>query len=1731
MKSAYQFSSQRDSFQEYPLLHSIPEEDEESDTFVSDLCEQFEPKRARSTLETTVQGAFRNFLGFLDNIVNPKLFTSCHLTESTSHLLDEFLPVTDDGLLWTFVADQLICDYQVGHATAFRNGVPEIVTQHFQANLIEGDYVSHMLWTTEETGEILNVQSLSSYTCAPMNAQHTFSPALSGYWRPVHFGPATSSWLDFVIRSIDEGVDLQGPAIPKVMQPFVNSLISIFTLGFSTQEVVEEDVNVAVEGLKKQGYSPLETFRYAVAHWEKFLDSPLVVHFTNLIGCAIVAGFLPVDYGELHINAIRVYQVSNLARLHSFVDFTRALVGSLNYFVEAVVASWEAGSLEPFLMERTNSKVLDEAYEEVNVIMIGIPTGEYYKGGGDWSTAMHKVDRTLAMYQQAIKSVSGQTWLRNIFSSRIINLQRWRFELGISKKGGSLRSQPFCAMFYGASRCGKSAISSMTMKYHAAIQKIVWDPSLVANITADEKHHNSIHNGTRFFFYDDVCNRPLAYDPSYGIASVLQAVNNVQFVANKAEIELKGMVMPDPIGVYGTTNVGDFMATKISLEPESIYLRIIRVHVVVRPEYIQDGTSGAYDRMKFEADPRYCYFKNKRFDDAHYIAIERWDRNSGYKPIFSEEHCMELSHLNVAEYLFHMGKLLKQHHSRQEDYLSNQEAVTFDIEEEDSHEEFPLPTSIVEQVGDRGFTRQAPMFPRTQRALANGFRAAIMMKLGDFPSILRFLTFLTGYDFLVAQTVSILIDHFSSCDEAQWWFWIPDSWWSEKLFKRLAPVLQDTQIRKELIKLMKWRYRWIALICLSVYFRWYRIMGVASAFLVANLMRGQVLRFSAYRLIVNKRKAVQEVAQAYRKNMSPYLKWILEWIPWVAAAGGAIAGLRWLMGPDNTFTFGSEIEKPRDWHPSDQQAFMGMTEADMRAKEQVRNQWQEKVVTAVSGFRNPNMTGDQLTQLVIKNTSRYKVYQEGEWKEMCHLTWLTTDICVLPAHVIPKNSQKWRIYDSDDKCARKDVVVSPMSFYKSLRGDVALAHIKYRSKKSLIQYLDYLPAELMGTRIRLEKGSCSPHTFGVRGGRVTNAEGFEVIEWISPHPSEEGDCGAAYVRTGRNPSIVGFHYAARSDNYNIQRSAMFTEIELKTFIKNVLDNASTLVSANAPDQWGFKGPNGFSVEEKPMPANDIAAQVDWLMENTEAGQELAERNASSPEIVEVDKPEFEPPCIEKKFVRQAVPIGTAGRSAYYKSRCVDTLMAEAVRERLGIHHGKPKFGRSMYPKSAMYTFNGSCNLPPSMLEWAAQDYLSMFKLLPRYLLEDLCPLTREEILNGKDGVRYIDALNFLTSMGEGFPGGKKAWVIEYLDSLSGHIRKEFLQEVWDEVDKALAALEAGKRVPFIFRATPKDEATPITKDKVRIFMVGQITCILLVRKYFTPVCRLIQMTTGISECAVGINATSVDWEHVQQHLDRFSNVFDGDHSKYDLVKNAATSAASYKIMIELAAMGNYTAQDLTIMTMLVNDLVYPLTSYAGLLYQLDGSTPSGIPVTVIVNGLDNSLMNRCAFLYAYPRSKVGDFRKYVSHINYGDDFINAVSFWRRRFNFITMRDFLASYGLKITPGVKDAEGRKFVDRNKIVFLKRHSVKLPELDYRVGALEYASIFKSLETVLYSKNLSSEQALAVNIDGALRELVYHGQEAFYQEQKWLRDQATQHGIAHLCVHLNTKYEDLLRSLQKL
>jgi len=250
----------------------------------------------------------------------------------------------------------------------------------------------------------------------------------------------------------------------------------------------------------------------------------------------------------------------------------------------------------------------------------------------------------------------------------------------------------------------------------------------------------------------------------------------------------------------------------------------------------------------------------------------------------------------------------------------------------------------------------------------------------------------------------------------------------------------------------------------------------------------------------------------------------------------------------------------------------------------------------------------------------------------------------------------------------------------------------------------------------------------------------------------------------------------------------------------------------------------------------------------------------------------------------------------------------------------------------------------------------------------------------------------------------------------------------------------------------------------------------------------------MSECAVGINPFNEEWDEMHHQIVKFGEerIVAGDYSAYDQRMAASLTSAAFSIMIELAFTAGYSKEDCDIMRAVAADVVYPLVAYNGTLVQLFGSNPSGHNLTVYVNSLVNSLISRCAFFKEYPTAL--DFRSSVSMMTYGDDDIGSVHSDFGNFNNISKSAYITSIGMVYTPPSKEGGHVRYMNIGEVDFLKRKSTYNITCGRYMGALEKASIYKSLHVRMASSEISDDEWAGSVIDGAIREMFAHGEKDY-------------------------------------
>lgn len=556
----------------------------------------------------------------------------------------------------------------------------------------------------------------------------------------------------------------------------------------------------------------------------------------------------------------------------------------------------------------------------------------------------------------------------------------------------------------------------------------------------------------------------------------------------------------------------------------------------------------------------------------------------------------------------------------------------------------------------------------------------------------------------------------------------------------------------------------------------------------------------------------------------------------------------------------------------------------------------------------------------------------------------------------------------------------------------------------------------------------------------------------------KGMCSAPIISVGTHPSIIGFHIAGFTGKQNGAYNTV-----TRTQINKAIETLNT--------QTGTLCPN---------------SSCEFRTERFHVDTGYETKISSSSPVHWIDDPAY--------IVR-----GNIDRQYSYWSEIRRTVMCNHFEELTGTtcEYAGPQFGPVTHRPYSTFLEHaavpGKC-VDSNLLLRAKNDYIKPLKkkFVESFLKHNVVkPLTTHQVVNGIDGVRYVDSLNANASFG--FPKGKKKKA--YMEGEPGN--KVFINQ--DEIDEELLIMKqqylADVRYYPIFKACLKDEPQKKDKFKVRVFHAADMPLQFAMRKYFLPLTRFFHMHPIETECAVGINPQSTEWQQMHDYITFAgtceNRILAGDYSKWDIRLPADVVLMAFKIIIELAELcPGFDEEDLSIMKGLATDVTYYNCHFNGTLIEFVSGVPSGHNLTALINSISNSLLLRCGFFHAGNK---GNFRDTCHFSTYGDDFWGGVLPGIKLFNHLTYRDFLKLHDIILTMPIKDAAPTEFLNVWVCDFLKRRSVRCPYDNVIYGALDVNSINKSI--MVKGKTSTSNKRHAFDVlTGAMRELSFHDLETY-------------------------------------
>lgn len=403
-------------------------------------------------------------------------------------------------------------------------------------------------------------------------------------------------------------------------------------------------------------------------------------------------------------------------------------------------------------------------------------------------------------------------------------------------------------------------------------------------------------------------------------------------------------------------------------------------------------------------------------------------------------------------------------------------------------------------------------------------------------------------------------------------------------------------------------------------------------------------------------------------------------------------------------------------------------------------------------------------------------------------------------------------------------------------------------------------------------------------------------------------------------------------------------------------------------------------------------------------------------------------------------------------------------------------------------------------------------------LEKVHTYDYETAINGANGVSFVDKLNRNTSAGNPWKKSKKFFMRALPSTATVLDPVEFDEEIMDRVKICEQRYLKGERYHPVFCAHLKDDPMSFKKVKAkatRVFTGAPVDWCIVNRKYLLSVIRLIQNNRFTFESGPGTIAQSLEWEEIYDYITKFGKhkIVAGDYSKFDKRMSSILILAAFDIIKAICKAAGYTEQELLVVSCLAEDTAFPLVDFNGDLIEFFGTNPSGHPLTVIVNGLANSLYMRYCYYVLNPNKESKTFKENVNLMTYGDDMIAGVSDAVPWFNHTAIQKVLTDIDVGYTMADKEAESVPYIHIDEATFLKRSWRYDADVGAIVAPLEHDSIEKMLMINVVSKTITREyQALCV-ADTACREYFWYGKQIFEEKRSMLIEVIHEVGLGEL------------------
>jgi hypothetical protein len=1409
-------------------------------------------------------------------------------------------------------------------------------------------------------------------------------------------------------------------------------------------------------------------------NWGLVRDNKFFSHFSKLLGLVVTLGMCKASAVTFTIKDYKIWEPDMKIVHGSAMDIADAALQTVVFFVESISLCTAQKSLKPLLVNDKAAYELDEEYATI-VLWWDLVKNGNLKKIADVSECVfdNRLELLCGKLRNLLAMKSG--FEKKLIQDKFMRLLKIKNDYITMKISSGVRKAPFVLELFGGSSQGKTTCADQLIDALLTSAGLPTTKNYRASYNASDKYMSTWTTDKLVLTIDDMANDKSSFVEKPPTRVIIDVCNNQPYYANMADLDSKGKIFVEPELVIVNTNVKDLDARVYSNCPYSIQRRMhFVITVIAKPEfqYILDDKPQGIDSAKVAA--HYARTgEDPTFDDLWVLTVEKayqpekLTTSAGYKPVVHNDVTLKDVSFRVV-----VQFLIEQYQSHT---LSQEHILERMRKREDK-------VQLCHHVGCRQISGYCDKHDNEPH---RGFDISESLLSARTIISNRIKRDVFGFDSAIESACTLALMS-SARYFAKHWDWvscIPTPWMRYPCMRNLVMFADQKRLMNSYIT--RTCTMW-SVIGVSLFVNRKRQLPLVCVFGAGLFAVGATVQKSMVSIV----KRDYERKLVDRNTIAPMIQDVRDrHVGNLCKTVGVIGAL---------YALSRVYKSWKALHP--QGSLEPIDENEVFERDSEDNVWTSVFPRSLPvRDETATTTSLQLRGLVSKNLV-YGTVVAGDKTYMVNGLFLKSNVVIIPNHYFVQDTLDvtFRKENPEDAGGKFPVRLSKLQSVLVKDTDIRICYAS--SGGSFKDITRFLPA-----------GVVPDHEFDMlwrsRAGKLTVAHGlaesastsngecdFEGSRYKSlTIDTFRGLCGATLI--SRTKAIIsGIHLGGKTGTPK-GCSGLLTISQVAEACKELKKLEGVIISGSAENFesqiLGVKILTGQPLHPKsPLNYMPNGSQVEYY--------------------------------------------GSCPGMTTFVSNVKPTIISEIVMDVTGEPnvYGPP----IQFPQYVGWqTCLANLAVPakpfePELLNIAIKDYKE--DLLPIFRSKMWCgskPLNDQENTCGIPGKKFMDAIKLNTSIGYPLSGKKRGFVTELPPTDEKPNNRVFDPIIVEEIKRCEDCYRKGERAYPIAKACKKDEV--LSKPKCRIFYGNSIALTFLIRKYFLPILRVLQMNPLLSECAVGVNSHGPEWEALHQHIHTFGEdrLIGGDYGKYDQKLPSQLLFASLRILIDFAKECDYTDTDISIMEALTGDIVYAVIAYNGDLIGLtEGTHISGNSLTVILNGICGSLNLRCYFYKQYPTAdflRRKNFRDFVKLVTYGDDNIGSVEKSITKFTIKGVSEFLASYGQVYTMPDKESELLDFLPAEEFEFLKRKSIYHPVLGGHVGALADKSCFKMLHCYIRDKNapLTEEHACGLNIDTALREWFNHGEKIYEERRDQMKIIADKAGIAHLCDELDLSYDD--------